>query len=121
MLRRLLLLMAMLCLSMYGQKVAGTGSTGPNGAAIGRNGSTSWLYVPTDSSGNLFTNGAGFSGAAQVAGTGKTGPLGSLVGYYAAGAEWLYVPVDANGNLYVNCTTGCSGSSGFPITLGSTP
>lgn len=116
MLRRLLLLMAMLCLPMYGQKIAGTGATGPNGAGIGRNGSTNWLYLPTDSSGNLMTNGTGSGGPPQIASKNATGPLGALIGWYAAGSEWLYVPVDANGNLEVNCVTGCSSGSGIANT-----
>jgi hypothetical protein len=107
-----LLLALLLCLPACAQQVAGIGAVGPNGSVIGRNGSTNWLYVPTDPSGNLFMNAAGFAGTPQVASTNKTGPLGSLIGYYAAGSEWLYVPVDANGNLYVNCVTGCGGGGG---------
>lgn len=117
MLRRLLLLM--LCLPIYGQKIAGTGATGPNGAGIGRNGSTNWLYLPTDSSGNLMTNGTGSSGPPQIASKNATGPLGSLIGWYAAGSEWLYVPVDANGNLEVNCVTGCSGTGSGTVNSGT--
>jgi hypothetical protein len=71
------------------------------------------VAVSMDSSGNLYTDGAGSGTPATIingyippAAMTAQGPNGTQV----------YVKADLNGNIYVNCTTGCSGGGGGSVT-----
>jgi hypothetical protein len=48
--------------ALHAQKVASTNAVGPNGAVIGRNFPTNWLYIPVDTNGYLMVNGLGGGG-----------------------------------------------------------
>lgn len=67
------------------------------------------VYVASDLSGNLFTNGAGSTTTAPAL-LGYIPPM-AATGQNPSGQQ-VYLKVDANGNLYVNCQSGCSGGGG---------
>src|SRR6267154_996747 len=107
--RKLFLLLLFLgCL--YGKAI---GQYYPPYALSAQNPSAKLVFVGTDSSGNLYTNGTGSSGATSTV-PGYVPPV-AMTGQSPSGTQ-VYLKTDANGNLYVNCQTGCGGGGSGTVT-----
>lgn len=88
-----------------------------NGSPFSGTGTTSWplIYANGGSSPSTFSTGGTYYGANAVSGF-----TGNFFDFHFNGGVSL-AKLDSSGNLTVVSCTGCgSGSSGFPITLGST-
>lgn len=108
--KKIIALALLLSSVAFGQRIASNGNP-PAGAIVGHGPAGNWLFGNTDSSGNLFTNGTGGSGA--ILASNGNPPQGAASGINPSG-QFVYLNVDSSGNLFVNCTTGCSGGAVLP-------